>query len=153
MKNADKKDDCMSCPIKADSFKQLTESEIEMVNSSHVCIKYKKGEVIQKQGSIVNQIFYVKQGLTKVYKEIDDSNNLILNFFPAGVLIGLPTIFGDDISPYSVAAVEDTSVCSISKSHVESFIQKNVKFATAIIRTINNCNLYNFGKIISLTQN
>jgi len=152
MKNIEEKGDCSNCSIKVDCFGPLTDDELKILDSTHVCIKYKKGEVILKQGSIVSQILYVKQGLTKVYKEIDDTNNFILNFSPSGTLIGLPSIFGKDVSPYSVTAVEDTIICSLGKSYIESFIQQNVKFATAIITTINNCNLYNVGKIVSLTQ-
>ncbi len=152
MKQKEDNLNCLYCKNKSYCFEHLTTDELEIVNMGRVCLKYKKGEVIEKQGNIVNQIHYVKQGLTKAYKEINDNKNLILNFFPEGALIGLPSLFSDSVSQYSVAAVEDCIICSISKTDFERFVKENLNFAAAVIKTINNCNVYNFGKIVSLTQ-
>ena len=152
MKNDDKKMNCVSCKNKSVCFKELSIIELEYVDTKRVELKYKKGEVIAKQGSFVTHILFVQHGLTKAYKEISDTNNLILNLFPKGSLIGLSALYSKDIAQYSVAAIDDTIICAIDKKVFEDLILENNQFATSVISTINNCTFSNFDKILSLTQ-
>ncbi|OFY89760.1 MAG: hypothetical protein A2236_10725, partial [Bacteroidetes bacterium RIFOXYA2_FULL_33_7] len=89
---------------------------------------------------------------TKVYKEINEKDNLILSLYPKGTLIGLPSLFRDDFLQYSVAAVEDTTVCAIDKKTIENLVKTNGEFAASIISTMTKCTFYHFDKIFSLTQ-
>ena len=152
MTQGDIKSNCLQCVNKSYCFRQLKTKELDFINSERVELSYKKGEIISKQGAFVTQILFVKKGLTKVYKEIDNNNNLIFNIFPAGNLIGLPTLFNKNLMQFTVAAVEDTVICAINKDAFEKLILENGKFATAIITTLNRCFLFNFDKLVSLTQ-
>lgn len=143
---------CISCVSKSLCFSKLTEDELKLVDSNKVELRYRKGEIIAKQGSYVNQILYLQKGLVKVYKEVRDDNNLILTIFPSGSLIGLPSLYSDSKMQYSVAAIVDSVVCAMDKKMFEDFIQHNGKFASAVIANMNRCMLYNFDKIISFTQ-
>lgn len=143
---------CMNCVTKSLCFSKLSDEELRLVDANKVELKYKKGEIIAKQGSYVNQILYLQKGLVKIYKEVTDDNNLILTIFPHGSLIGLPSLYSDNKMQYSAAAVVDSVVCAMDKKMFENFIQNNGQFASAVIATMNRCMLYNFDKIISFTQ-
>jgi CRP/FNR family transcriptional regulator, polysaccharide utilization system transcription regulator len=143
---------CFNCDFKSDAFKTLSELEMQLIDSKRVVLNYRKGEVVGKQGAFVTHILFVKQGLVKIYKELNGKDNLILNFYPAGQLIGLPSIFSGDILQYSVAAVEDSVICAIDKSVIETLILENGNFAASIIRSINTCTNFHFDKIFTLTQ-
>ena len=125
---------------------------MQLVDSNRVELNYRKGEVIAKQGSFVNNILFLQSGLVKIYKEVNTKDNLILNFYPQGHLIGLPSIYGNEILHYSVSAVEDSVICAINKDIFEILIKKNGSFAASIIQNINKCTIHNFEKILSLTQ-
>ena len=152
MTNKNSCDNCSLCNNKSTCFEQLNDDEFEFINTKRVEIKYKKGEVIAKQGSFATHILFLKKGLVKVYKEINNEHNLILSFFPEKNLIGLPALFGNEILQYSVAAIEDSTICAIDKKRFEELVAKNSEFAIEIIKTINHCTLFNFEKIVSLTQ-
>ncbi|MCF8297633.1 MAG: Crp/Fnr family transcriptional regulator [Saprospiraceae bacterium] len=143
---------CVSCTSKSVCFEKLSLIELENVNIKRTVLNYRKGEVISKQGSFVTHILFVKRGLTKVYKEINDNHNLILNLYPQGSLIGLPALFSNEMAQYSVAAIEDTTICTIDIKIFEELVVKNGEFASNVISTINNCENLKFNKIISLTQ-
>ncbi|MDT8402187.1 MAG: cyclic nucleotide-binding domain-containing protein, partial [Bacteroidales bacterium] len=72
-------------------FDKLTEEEKNYLDKQSVAIRYKKGEIICKQGSFVSQVMYVKKGLAKVY--LDSGNNsLVLKIIPEENLLGLESV-------------------------------------------------------------
>jgi len=145
--------ECIECKNKSVCFKQLDEKELLLTNENKVQIRFKKGEIISKQGSFVTHIMYIKKGVAKVYKETDLDSNLILDIIPEGKLIGLTSLFNsDNIARFSVAALSDTVICSIDRSIIEKLIYKNNKFAKTVISSLNTESLQFYDKMASLTQ-
>jgi len=144
---------CVSCKTKSECFKQLETDELTLANINRVQIQFKKGEIISKQGSFVTHIMYLKNGFAKVYKETDIDHNLILDIIPSGKLIGLTSLFNqDNIARFSVAALDNTVVCSIDRKTIEQFIHQNSSFAQSIISSLNKESLLFYDKLASLTQ-
>ncbi|MGM0408805.1 MAG: Crp/Fnr family transcriptional regulator [Bacteroidota bacterium] len=144
---------CLECDNKSLCFQQLNEDELKLTNDNKVQIRFKKGEIISKQGSFVTHIMYLKEGFAKVYKETDLENNLILDIIPEGKLIGLTSLFNNDnIARFSVAALTDTVICSIDRNIIEKLIYKNNKFAKTVIASLNGEALQFYDKMASLTQ-
>jgi CRP/FNR family transcriptional regulator len=96
---------------------------------------------------------YLRNGFAKVYKETDIDHNLILDIIPSGKLIGLTSLFNpDNIARFSVAALDNTLVCSIDRKTIEQFIHQNSNFAQSIILSLNKESLLFYDKLASLTQ-
>lgn len=147
-----KEKNCTICGSKSVCFKQLSVLELELADAHRVELKYKKGELIAKQGSFVTHVLYLQKGLIKIYIETEQENDIILNIFRGGDLIGLPNVFTNAPLQYSVAAIEDTIICAIDKTVIENLILQNGKFAKAIIQTLNNCTLFHYRRLISASQ-
>jgi len=143
---------CAGCAAKSAPFTTLIEAELASLDQKKVEVIYRAGETIAKQGHHATHVFYLREGLVKIYKEVNRKENLVLSLFPKGSFIGLPTLFTSETMPYSVAAVEDSVICSIDRHRIESVILQNGQFASEIIRCLNQCNLYHFDKIVSLTR-
>ncbi len=143
---------CVSCKEKSKCFNQLTDNELSLIDDNKVTLRYRKGEIIAKQGAFVPQILYLQKGLVKIYKEVNDTENLVLTIFPSGSLVGLPSLYSNLKMEYTVSALVDSVVCAMDKSLFEAFIKENGEFAASIISNMNNCLLYNFDKILSLTH-
>lgn len=138
MENADKLMHCLDCANKAECFNHLSKSELAEVTESKVSIRYKKGEIIRKQGTFVSSILFVKKGIAKVYKEFDHAENVsIVDFKKPGQLIGLADIFNASIVQYSIAAVTDCELCSIDIRLFEKLLNDNGNFAVNVIKSIN----------------
>lgn len=144
---------CFECEKKSLCFQQLTAEELKLTNENKVQIRFKKGEIISKQGTFITHVMYLKNGFAKVYKETDADNNLILDIIPDGKLIGLTSLFNsDNIARFSVAALTDTVICSIDRNIIEKLIYKNNKFAKTVISSLNQEALQFYDKMASLTQ-
>ena len=144
---------CAECKEKSLCFKQLNKDELRLTNENKVQIHFKKGEIISKQGSFVTHIMYLKNGYAKVYKETDINSNLILDIIPQGKLIGLTSLFNkDNIARFSVAALDNTVVCSIDRNTIEKLIHQNSQFAKTVIASLNEESLQFYDKMASLTQ-
>jgi len=152
MKMSGCNNNCSGCGAKSVPFTKLLDEELLTMQQKRVEIEYRRGETIAKQGHHATHIFYLSDGLVKVYKEVNRKENLILSLYPSGTFMALPTLFTSDILPYSIATIEDSVVCSIEKKTVEEMILRNGKFAAEIIRCLNQCNLFHFDKIVSLTR-
>ena len=146
------KTSCLLCQNKSACFEKLSEEELLSVDERRVELHYRKGEVIAKQGSFVTHILFLKKGLTKIYREIDKDNNLILNFYPSGKLMGLSSLYMNSILQFSIAAVEDSVICAMDIHIFEKFVRQNGQFAASIIHAINQHFAHRTEKLVSLTQ-
>ncbi len=144
---------CTNCTNKSSCFKQLSKGELELSDNHRVELNFKRGETIFKQGSFANHVYFVKEGLVKVYMEIPHSDkNLVLNILSTGNLIGLPSLYGNRVNSYTATAIENTTICIIENSVIKELIENNGKFAAEIIKTMNNCSNSTFKRFISLTH-
>lgn len=139
MSTADNQLQCLDCVNKAECFNYLTNQELKEVTDSKVSIRYKKGEIIRKQGTFVSSILFVKKGFAKVYKEFEHAENVsIVDFRKPGQLIGLPDLFNASLVQYTVAALTDCEVCSINIHLFEKLLNNNGNFSVGVIKSINN---------------
>lgn len=146
------KKSCLLCNNKSECFRQLSDSQLDFANSNRAEISYRKGEMIAKQGNFYTHILYLQSGMVKVYKELPDGSNLILSIFGVGSLIGLPFLFKNQILDYSVAALDDTTICAIDRHAFEKLIHENGEFAAEVVNQLNHCTLYNYDRLVSLTH-
>ncbi len=142
---------CFECPFQKSCLPFLKKIEVEYAESNKVEINYRQGEIISKQGAFVTHVLFLKKGLVKMYREISSNTNMILNILPAGKLLGLPSVYADEVYSYSLSAIEESVVCAIDKKVFEQIIRENGKFAAEIINSINQCTERNFNKLISFS--
>ncbi len=111
----------------------LTEAETKLMEAKSVVVKYKKGEIICKQGSFASHIMYMEKGLVKVF--IDDSvNSLVLKIIPEGNLLGLSSVSDENNRfQYSAMAYIDTEIKQIDINYFKQLLTQNPAFAKEVI--------------------
>ena len=133
-------------------FEKLTRDELKLLDDNSVKIKYKKGEIICKQGGFVSQVMYVERGLAKVFLE-GGANSLVLKIIPDANLIGLASVSeGQNTYPYSAMAYIETEVRQIDIKIFRQLLQKNSLFALEIIDILSTNSLQIYGRFFCLTQ-
>ena len=153
MESGEATNSCLFCTNKSSCFKQLDKSELEKSNKHRVQLNFKQGETIFKQGAFADHVYFVKEGLVKVYMEIPHSDkNLVINILPDGNLIGLPSLYGNKMHTYTATAIENTAVCIIENNVIKELIENNGKFAAEVIKTMNHCTNSTFTRFVSLTH-
>lgn len=134
------KTNCNECSARSKCFVQRTKNAEEFYHLQKKHIRYKKGETIVKEGTRVNDILYVIDGLVKVYIEGPDKNIIIKLLIPDD-FIGLTSLFGDDTYYFSATALKETRICSIDHEGIKDLITDCCDFS----RELSNwyCKNYN----------
>jgi len=146
-----KNSNCAKCTKKGPCFLKLSEKELELVEENRLEVKFNKGEIICKQGSFASHIMYLYDGLIKVYLETQNKNQ-ILNIIPPGRLIGLPSLFNENIFHYSASSIGNSIVCCIDINIFREITQSNPSFASEIIRILNEKAITMYHRLISVSQ-
>lgn len=137
MSNNSGENRCEVCLYKSYLFNYLTEQEIAWVNLNKKEIDIEKGEIICQEGEPIKYLVYLRGGLVKLYKTGAGRTQQIISIATSRDFIGLLSIFSNTEYIYSLAALEDSSICMIDMSVIKKIILQNGKFALSLIEKMN----------------
>jgi len=133
-------------------FDRLSEQEKKDLDANSVKVKYDKGEVICKQGSMVSNVMYVEQGLVKVYLD-DGIKSLVLKIIPDGNLVGLASVSKDNnVYQYSARAYVDSTIRQIDVNFFRDMLEKNPGFAKDVIDILSANSVQIYGRFFCMTH-
>ena len=143
---------CKETGNQANWYDLLTEGEQAIIDSNSVSINFKKGETVCKRGAFASHIFFLEEGLVKVFLE-EKSKNLIISLYKSNSLLGLPSIFGvNNKLPYSISTYTDCRIKMIDIQIFRRILQQNPAFSYHIINLLNENTAQFYGRFFSLTQ-
>ncbi len=133
-------------------FEKLSEEEKQLIEENSVYIKYKKREIICKQGSFVSHVMVVKKGLVKVFLD-NGRNSLVLKIIPDGNLVGLSSVSEENNTyQYSAMAYIDTEIQQIDIRVFRELLQHNAAFAREVIDIFSANSSQVYGRFFCLTH-
>ncbi|HKJ79053.1 MAG TPA: Crp/Fnr family transcriptional regulator [Prolixibacteraceae bacterium] len=133
-------------------FDRLTSDEQELVEKNSVNIKYKKGEIICKQGSFVSHVMFVEQGLVKTFID-KGSSSLVLKIITDKNLLGLTSSNEEhNTFQYSAMAYVDTEIKQISIEIFRKLLMENGEFAKEVINILAANNVQIYSRFFCLTH-
>jgi len=133
-------------------FDKLTEEERKSIERQSVTIKYKKGEIICKQGSFVSQVMYVEKGLVKVFLD-NGKNSLVLKIIPDGNLLDLASVSKEfNTYQYSAMAYIDSEIKQIDINAFRELLNTNSEFAKEVIDVLSANSVQIYGRFFCLTH-
>lgn len=133
-------------------FEKLKKEEKKFLDENTVSIKYKKGEIICKQGSYASHIMFVESGLVKVFLE-DGTNSLVLKMIPNGNMLGLSSVNENHSTfQYSAMSYIDTEVSQINIVAFKKLLNTNSEFAKSVIDILSANSIQINGRFFSLTH-
>lgn len=126
------------CVCKDCVFRELVFSHVPVEQLGNICISkteksYKKGVHIVKEGDEIHHFLYLKEGLIKLHKKVDDTRDQIIMIAKPYDFVSMLTVFSEKHYNYSVTALEDSTVCFIQIDAIKELILKNSAFALSII--------------------
>jgi CRP/FNR family transcriptional regulator, polysaccharide utilization system transcription regulator len=143
--------DCKVCNCRSSIFKQLKDTELELMNSNRYEVTFKAGEIMFKQGTPSPHFLCLTTGLAKIYIE-GYGKNLILGMVKPVEYIFGPGIYVDSRHHFSAAAVEDSTACLVDVNTYKKLVRGNPDFADEFIKRVSLQAIFNFDQFISLTQ-
>ena len=133
-------------------YELLTEDEKLLVDTHSVSINFKKGETVCKRGAFASHIYFLEEGLVKIYLE-EKGKNLIISLSKKNNLMGLCSIFeGNNKLPYSISTYTDSIIRMIDLQIFRQLLKQNAGFSYHIINLLNESTSQTYGRFFSLTQ-
>jgi CRP/FNR family transcriptional regulator len=129
----------------------LADGQRDKVLSKRKTVKYRKGEVICKQGAFASKIMFLKKGLVKTYLE-HHTKDIIFCIKPPGSFIGFESLFNERVYPYTCTVYEDSEFCMFEAEMFQEVMEDNGKFASAIVQNLNMWISRIYDRIVTLTQ-
>lgn len=110
----------------------ITEKDFERIDKTSVKLKFKKGEVILKQGNQPTHVAFLESGIVKFNFESESNKNTILTLVAAPKILGGANLFYKDNNLFSIIAVEDCEVILVDSDVLLSLLTMYGKFAVAV---------------------
>jgi len=143
---------CSSFDFEQSWYELLTDAEKQLIDEHSVSIGFNKGETVCKLGAFASHIFFLEEGLVKVYLE-EKNSKLILNLSTKNNLLGLSSIFGGNNKlPYSISTYTDSRIRMIDIEIFRQLLKQNPGFSYRIINLLNESTAQIYGRFFSLTQ-
>ena len=114
------------------SLQFISEKDFEKIDKTSIKLKFKKGEVILKQGNQPTHVAFLESGIVKFNFESDSSKNTILTLVAAPKILGGANLFYKDNNLFSIIAVEDCEVVLIDSNVLLSLMTTYGRFAVAV---------------------
>ncbi|MDE5416438.1 Crp/Fnr family transcriptional regulator [Labilibaculum sp. DW002] len=143
---------CKECVSKSACFNELSENELIQIDTGRFEVTFKKGEIVCKQGMLASHLIYIKKGFVKLYIEGGNNKNIILTIEKDGYMIGLQSLFGNNVFHYTAVAYEDTTVCLFEMNVISEIIEQNSGFASKLIAKLNENTIRSYSRLFCLTQ-
>jgi CRP-like cAMP-binding protein len=119
-------------------FANLPANDLELLTQNKVDQKYKKGEIIFREGSYPTGIFYITEGKAKKYKVDEDGKEQIIYVADTGELLGYHAILADDRYPDSAATLEDSIVSFIPKEDFLATLEHSEVLGKRLLKTLSH---------------
>jgi CRP-like cAMP-binding protein len=136
MEKAGNKCDCDQCQLKTLFFSHISSDDLSDICEIKREESFTAGESIIKEGELISEFIYIKEGLVKLSKITGNSKEQILSFSKPFDFVSLLSVFSSDTYKYSVTALKNTTVCIIDLQVVKNFAKQNAMFAMDLMSKI-----------------
>jgi CRP-like cAMP-binding protein len=151
MEDAERFSGCTLSYHQCRCFEKLDQEQKAFLDANSVWIKYRKGEMICKQGGFVSHVMYMEKGLAKVFLE-NGSNSLVLRIVPDGNFLGLASISEEHCTfPYSARAYIDSEIRQVDIHAFRKLMEMNAEFTKEIIDILSANSVQIYGRFFCLT--
>jgi CRP/FNR family transcriptional regulator len=105
-------------------FSSLSDTQLELLASLIKERKYKEGHFIVKDKDILDTLCLLSSGSVKLTKYSPSGKEQIEHIFVPGEMMGLCTLFTNNLFPANAIALEDSTIYLLSKKELEKIAYK-----------------------------
>lgn len=127
---------CIDCPNSEGILCSTSVQNKELLSDQKGNNFYKKGQSIFYEGNHANGLFCIHSGKVKLSKLGEDGKEQIVRFAKAGDILGYRSLLSDESYHASATAMEDSSICRISKDKFNTLLENDPKLSVNVIRLL-----------------
>lgn len=116
----------------------LPEDEYNDLCTNMLEQRYRKGEIIFREGGVASGIYFVKRGKVKKYQVDRSGKEHIIYVANSGELIGYHAILAGERYPDSAAALEESSIFFIPKEDFLFALEKSGVLPRRLLKTLSH---------------
>lgn len=124
------------CTRQISIFSSLDDQQLLRIADLIIHKGYRKGELLIFEGESVNSLFIINKGQTKAFRNTQDGREQILYLFSEGDFFGERSLLRDEVSNYSVEALEETHICLIHKHDFQVLLKEHPDIALKIMEEL-----------------
>lgn len=125
---------CKNCIFYKHHGFNLSAGEEAILNQKKTEVVFRQGETIVKQGAFSSDIFFIKEGLLKIYIESSNGKDLILRIVEPANFVGFPAFGNVEYYTFSVQAIKNSVLCVMKKEALETIAIDNHSFSRYLNR-------------------
>ena len=133
-----KEEEVLSCENffnEADTlFHHLVPEEIEQLYSRSVPRRFKKGEILYHEGRRINGVYWVENGIVKIFKTGFDGKEQILMFARHSDIIGYRSVLANELACTTAKMIEDGLLCFIPADLLLKLVKNNTAFSYELMK-------------------
>lgn len=108
----------------SDLFRDLSEEQMYRVEEMTVMMRSERGRIIYMPGQTGEALFLLKRGKVHIYRTSPDGKKLLIATVGPGMLFGDMALTGHTMLDGLAEAVEDSTLCVMSRHDVEELIRQ-----------------------------
>jgi len=124
------------CAKKVPIFSDLESNQLEMITDAIVRKRYKKGDVVFLQGSVLEGLYIINSGKIKIFKYTKEGKEQILYILSDGDFFGELSLLKAEEVSYNAEAMEDVNICMIQKKDFDKTLALNPEISVKILGVI-----------------
>lgn len=126
---------CEQCMVRQlNAMKTLTKMELKKVSESKIKQNYEKGDVIFKEGELLNGVYCIKSGVCKLIKLSSNGKDHTVKLMGLGELLGQRSVITNEHTNLSAVALNDVELCFIPKDQIIDSVYSNKEFSMQLLQ-------------------
>ncbi|WP_066636254.1 Crp/Fnr family transcriptional regulator [Desulfolucanica intricata] len=134
-------------------FGELSRAQLEEINRIVLEREYKKGRIIFVEDEPGEAIYFLKKGLIKLSKQVEDGREHILHLVYPGDIFAEVVIFDSGNYPATAEVLEDANVGLIRNKDMDQVISKHPDTALAMLKIMSRRLREAQSKVMNLALN
>ncbi|QDO94362.1 Crp/Fnr family transcriptional regulator [Formosa sediminum] len=127
--------DCEQCMVrKLSALKLLKGEEIKAISGCKITKSIKKGEVVFKEGDMLNGVYCISKGICKLTKLTEKGKDQVVKLVIKGELLGQRSVIINQTANLTATALNDMEVCFIPKQEIIQDLLKNNDFSFGVLK-------------------
>lgn len=119
-----------------DVFQDLTEAELEEIDSATTVTTYRKGRILYMPEDTSQVLFILKQGRVQLYRISTEGKKLIIGTIEPGSIFGEMALIGQGMHNSFAEALEDCVLYVMNRDEVERLLTTRPKVALRIFEEL-----------------
>lgn len=123
----------------------LPEDDVALLKKNMISHRYKKGEILFREGSYPTGIYYIKKGKVKKYKTDKEGKEQIFYLCKQGELLGYHALISEEKYSDTTATIEESEIAFIPKDDFLKAVQTSSVLSNRLLKVLS----HEFGVLVN----